>query len=169
MTFIPDTPVSKSLNAPYFEDSKDEAIPGRRTDKSEERLQSEIKDLMLQLGASAIQFLPGKFPGNPVRYGYQVTFSVNGVRGRMDLAALPMHSETASKKSQALRQALYLFRNYLESEVWSAVYRPGAIALLPFLIGDNGKTITESLVENHILPEVSPYWSPRLLENGSNP
>lgn len=113
MGFVPDRPAGKSLAVPYFEDSQEEKIPGRGTEKSEERLQAEVVDLMLRLGGGAVQFTPGSFPGTPKRYGYQVTFSMNGVRGRMELAALPLRAETPAKKSQALRQTLYLFRKKL--------------------------------------------------------
>ena len=56
------------------------------------------------------------------------------------------------KKDRALAQALFLVRNWLESEVFSSVYRPGAVALLPFLIGDNGETVTETMVHSGKLP-----------------
>ena len=165
-TFIPDKPIDDTLEVPFFEDSSEQKIPGRGTEKSHEQLQSEIVDLMLKLGAGAARFAAGKFPTKPERYGWQITFSMNGVPGRIELAALPIRQETPSKKKQALAQALYLFRNYLEGEVWSAVYRPGAIALLPFLMGEGGKTVTEALMERNILPDVSPYWLPPLLGSG---
>jgi len=155
VNFIPEPVQTAARNIPYFEDSQDRKIPGRRTEKSAERLQSEIREMMLQLDAGNIAFSPGKFevaPGVPMRYGWLMTFSVNGIKGRMEIAALPMRHETPSTKDQALRQALYLVHNWLESEVFSVLYRPGAVPLIPFLIGTGNRTITEALVESTDIP-----------------
>lgn len=166
--FTPDEDNEKLITIPFFEDSREEAVPGRGTKKTVSGLQTECIDLMLKLGAGAVRFTGGKFQaGNaPKRYGYQITFSMNGVPGRIEIAALPLRSETESKKDRALAQALYLFRNWLEAEVWSAIYRPGAVALLPFLTDEHGRTVTEFTIERGILPRESAYWLPPLLGRG---
>ncbi len=46
-------------------------------------------------------------------------------------------------------------RNWLESEVFSMMYRPGAVPLIPFLIGAGNKTVTEALVESTNVPLLS--------------
>ena len=153
--FIPEPATTAARNIPYFEDSQDRKIPGRGTEKSADKLQQEIRQLMLELDAGNIVFSPGKFevsPGVPARYGWLMTFSANGLKGRMEIAALPMRRESPAKKDQALRQALYLVRNWLESEVFSVLYRPGAVPLIPFLIGTGNKTITEALLESTDIP-----------------
>ena len=153
--FIPEPVTTAARNIPYFEDSQDRKIPGRGTEKSADKLQQEIRQLMLELDAGNIVFSPGKFevaPGVPARYGWLMTFSANGLKGRMEIAALPMRHESPAKKDQALRQALYLVRNWLESEVFSVLYRPGAVPLIPFLIGTGNKTITEALLESTDIP-----------------
>lgn len=158
VNFIPEPVTTAAVNVPYFEDSQKLKVPGRETEKSIERLQSEIKELMLRLDAGNISFTPGKFPvsiGVPERYGFLMTFSVNGLKGRMEIAALPMRSETSLRKNKALRQALFLVRNWLESEVFSMMYRPGAVPLIPFLIGAGGKTVTEKLIESTDVPLLS--------------
>lgn len=167
MTFIPEKPAPRGLDIPYFEDQKESKIPGRGTEKTIDALQMEITDLMLRLGAGAVRFTMGRFEGPPPRFVFQIAFSMNGLPGRIDVAALPIRSLTDARKDRALAQALYLLRNWLESEVFSAVYRPGAIALLPFLVGEDGRTITESFVAHEKLPSVSPYWLPPLLVAGS--
>lgn len=153
--FIPEAPRAPELSVPFFEDNLlDKTVPGRGVEKPVEYYQKQIRELMLKLGAALVQFTPGTFPTQPKRYGYLITFSLNGIQGRIECAALPMRSETATRKDRALAQALFLLRTWLEGEVYSAVYRPGAIPLVPFLIGNDGKTVTEALLERG-LPQLS--------------
>ena len=155
VNFIPEPVKTAAPKVPFFEDSSTLQIPGRGTKKSEKQLQVEINNLMMKLDAGNVLFSPGKFevaPNSPQRYGYLMTFSLNGTPGRMEIAALPIRKETPAKKDDALRQALYLVRNWLESEVFSTMYRPGAVPLIPFLIGAGDKTVTELLVESGNLP-----------------
>lgn len=157
MKFIP-TPKSSFIKAeeiPWFDDTKGTGIPGNRARKELGKFMDEIEDLMSELGADRIRFHEGMYAGGegqPERHGYQVTFELNEVKGRLDVAALPMRSETAQKRDRALAMALTLLRNWLQSEVYSHLYRPGSIALIPFLIGHDGKTVTESLSELYELP-----------------
>lgn len=154
MQFIPDMPKTITVTVPYFEDITAKDVPGRAVEKTINFYQQRIVDLLLQLGAGAVVFFPGKYPTSPERYGFQIQFSLNGVPGRFDVAALPIRKETATKKDRALAQALYLVGNWLETEVYSAAYRPGAVALVPFLIGDGGKTVTEELVARGVLVDI---------------
>lgn len=155
VNFIPE-PVSRgSDQIPYFEDSSEVKIPGWRTRKDAPTLQREIMGLMLKLNAGNVNFTPGRFPAapnQPQRYGYLMTFSLNGIPGRMEIAALPLRKETAIRKDDALQQALFLVRNWLESEIYSVMYRPGSVPLIPFLIGAGNKTVTEALLESTDLP-----------------
>lgn len=132
-----------NISTPYFEDSQDRRIPGRRTEKSIEKLEQEIRKLLDEHGAARIVFTPGEWPGPPKRYGWQVDFMLSGVPGQMQIAALPMRVPTPWKKEQSLKQALYLVRNWLESELWSSTYRPGSLPLIGYLMDDNGKTVHE--------------------------
>lgn len=150
--FIPDAPKGGVFDIPFYEQSKAVDIPGRRTDKSIAILQSEIVNLIAKLGGGLVTFQSGALDTRPKRYGYQIHFNLSGLPGRIDIAALPLQSETANKKDRALAQALYFARDWLSVEVHSAMFRPGAIALVPYLIGANGLTVTEALVESHQLP-----------------
>jgi len=152
MNFIPDQLHATKLDIPFFEEQKGENIPGRGTTKSCEKLQQEIRELMLKLEAFNTVFTPGTFADKPKRYGYRLTFRLAGVAGRMEIAALPIRNETATRKDRALAQALYLVRNWLEAEVFSQVYRPGSMPLVPYLIGAGDKTVIEALVESGSLP-----------------
>ena len=152
MTFIPEKPQSQRMVVPFYEDITAKDVPGRRAEKEHEYYQKQIRELLLQLGAGRVNFIPGTHDERPKRYGFQITFSLNGIPGRIDVAALPMRHETPTKKKQALAQALFLVRDWLSAELYSAIYRPGSIALVPYLIGDRGKTVTEALVELQMLP-----------------
>ncbi len=152
MRFIPDKLEQPVLNIPYFEDQTGEKIPGRATEKPVAKLQDEVRELLLKMGAYGVTFTPGTFEDKPLRYGYEMAFKLEGHPGRMKIAALPIRNETAQRKDRALAQALYLVRNWLEAEIYSQVYRPGSIPLVPYLIGDDGKTVTETLIAAGTLP-----------------
>lgn len=151
-SFIPDKLTTPTLHVPYFEDQSEEKIPGRGTKKSPVELQVEVRELMTKLGAYNVIFQPGKFQDSPIRYGYLMTFRLANTPGRMEIAALPMHSETVARKDRALAQALYLVRNWLEGEVFSQIYRPGNVPLLPYLVGEGDLTINEAMVKSGTLP-----------------
>ncbi len=150
--FIPERLTSLERAIPYFEDQEGENIPGRRTHKSIISLKAEIFDLLAELGADDPYFVAGKFPaGNRERYGFQVFFTLQGARGRIDCAALPIRKETTVKKDRALAQALFLLRDELQAMVYAFVHKPGSIPLVPYLIGAGGKTVTEALIESATL------------------
>lgn len=160
MTFIPDPVKATRVTVPYFEDSASQKVPGRGTHKTVDRLQTEIRALMAQLDSTNVFFSPGQFPvtiDQPPRFGWQMTFLFRGLKGRMEIAALPLRKETPNSKDAALRQCLYLVRNWLESEVYSQLYRPGVVPLLPFLLAEGGKTIGESLAESRDFPKIESH------------
>jgi hypothetical protein len=154
--FIPDKLETPKRVIPWYEDQGGEKIPGRGTSKSIAVLKSEIVDLLSELGAGDMFFESGKYPdvsrlGSVARYGFQIKFSFQGALGRIDCAALPIRAETANKKDRALAQALYLLRDELQAMVYAVVHKPGAIPLVPYLIGAGGKTVTEALIEGATL------------------
>lgn len=158
VNFIPEPVKTSVFQVPYFEDSSEVKVPGWRTRKTAKQLQLEILDLMLKLNAGNVIFTPGSFPAapdQPPRYGYLMTFSFNGIPGRMEIAALPLRKETQIRKNDALEQSLFLVRHWLESEVYSVMYRPGSVPLIPFLIGAGNRTVTEMMVESGNLPKLT--------------
>lgn len=152
VNFIPDNTPETEVVVPWFEDSQKEGIEGYATTKTPEALQSEIRGLMVRLNAYNVRFTSGVLDAKPKRYGYQIHFQLNGMPGRIDCAALPIKSETPARKQVAQAQALYFVRDWLAVEVRSTMFRPGAMTLLPYLIGENGKTVTEALIETYALP-----------------
>lgn len=151
VNFVPDKTDVVAQHVPFFEDQKDAKIPGRGTSKTPEELQTEIRNLMTKMGAYNVIFIPGRINEKPLRYGYQITFMLANNPGRFEVAALPMRSEIPSRKIAALAQALYLVRNWIESEVFSQIYRPGNVPLLPYLVGPGDKTVTEVFISSGMM------------------
>ena len=157
-TFIPEKPSVPAVKVPYFEDITAKDVPGRWVEKPILYYQKKIETVMAKLGAFRVVFTPGEFPGSPQRFGFQIAFVLNGIPGRIDCAALPVRSQfDTKKKDRSLAQALYLVATWLEMEASTLIWRPGAIPLVPFLIGNGGLTVTEELVERRVLPAITPF------------
>lgn len=156
--FIPNKPTPLFQKPPFFEDIKAADVPGRRTEKKVSVLQGEVVEILGKLGAIGIYFLDGIFEGQPKRYGFTVNFTVQTIPARIDVAALPLRSDT--NKDRALAQALYLLRNRLEAQYYAAAYEPGLVPLLPYLIGPDGQTVNEALVQSQILPSLTSGGQP---------
>src|SRR5258706_2653562 len=151
--FIPDLTAKKPSSIPYFEDSSKLAVPGRGTTKTHEQLQKEVVKLLAELGAYSVTFTPGNLDEAPIRYGFRIDFRFEGAMGRIDIAALPIRHTHPTKKYAALAQALYLFRDKIQAQVYASIYEPGSIPLVPYLINpQSGKTVTEGLIEFGMLP-----------------
>lgn len=154
-TFIPDDITPPVREIPYYEESRAHDVPGRGTEKSITRLQSEVIDALTRLGADSIYFVPGQYPagrGGRVRYGYQINFRYQGIPCQMDCAALPLRRETENLKNRALAQALYLVRDELKAQANAQLYRPGTIPFLANMLGPGGKTFTQYVAETRKLP-----------------
>lgn len=153
----------KISHVPYFEDaSREEGWQGYRTEKSIKVLQSEIGEAIGRLGGIVSGFQRGTFHvDNQPREGFQVHYSIqnpNGqlVPGRLDVAALPTRSSASSMKEKSLRMALYMLRNGLDGMWFMQQLSPGFAALMPWMLADEGKTISqlwsESPIMNRLLP-----------------
>ena len=164
MNFIPNQP-SKALSVPYYEDvTGDDGWQGQRTEKSVDRLKSEVVEGVTRLGGFVSGFTMGTFQIDGLeRQGCQVFYSItanNGrfVPGRLDIAALPVRDKYSStKKDKALRMALFMLRDALNGMWFFQQLSPGYAPLMPFMIGNSeGKTISqlwaESPVMNNLLP-----------------
>lgn len=163
MNFIPkDKP--NAVTVPYFEDaSRQEGWQGYSTTKSIERLKSEIVESMTRLGAMVSGFQVGTFQlEKQKRDGYQIHYSVqseNGsfVPGRLDIAALPVRSNyDASKKDKSLRMALYMLRISLDGMWFMQQLSPGYAPLMPWMIGKDGKTISQLWAESPVMSRLLP-------------
>ena len=154
--FIPDPIAVQEQEVPYYEDSQKLDIPGRGTEKKVVTLQQEVIQMLARLGGSSVNFVPGIYNDGPrERYGFQVQFWYGSAQGRIDCAALPIRTKTDRQKERALAQALYLLRDELQAMVHSQIYKPGSVPLVPYLIGPNGQTVTEYLVETQNVPQLA--------------
>lgn len=138
MKFIPDQPAEAKQHVPFFEDSSEEEISGRGTTLSANQLLGEIEDELFKLGARRVVVQEGKFDTKPVRYGYIIGFLFHEHNAQIEVAALPIKAFTDTKKDKALRQALYLLRNWLKAEREALLYRPTSQPLLPYVLTEGG-------------------------------
>lgn len=153
--FIPDAHF-EIRSTPYFEDAHNAAIAGADLRKTLDYYQQKICNAVTRLNGFVVNFIPVHSTDEPMRYGYRLTFMFAGIRGQLDIAALPIRKETRVKKEKALKQALFLCWKELDAQADSWVYRPNSMPLLPYLIGNNGKTVTESLMSGGLIPDISP-------------
>lgn len=130
----------------YFEDSAAEHIPGHATTKKIESLKAEIITLLNRMGAQMVVITEGTFEGNPRRDGYEVTFVLGKSPARLHCAALPIRRVTTTRKQQALRQALFLLRDWLQSSILFNLNQPPADVLVPFMLDNQGRTVAEALL-----------------------
>lgn len=156
MDFIPDSQ-RHELEVPWFEEATtaQHGVRGHNTSKSIEQLQGEIRAVIGLLGGSVRAFVPGTFPGARKRYGFEVRFEIAGHEGRILIAALPIKSETATRKQQALKQALYTVREHLEAHYNLLLLSPGGNPLLPYLLADGRRTVAELYRERYEVPMLS--------------
>lgn len=144
----------KRLQVPFFEHATSEQVPGMRTGKGIPRLQTECTLAFNDLGATNVQFDPVIFQSQPNRYGYLVNFQLKDdidqiLRGRIHLAALPLETETESKKNRALAAALYQLREWLEAQKYMTYAIPGVELLAPWLVlREDGQTLIEAIASN---------------------
>lgn len=157
MNFVPDEKkLASEIDVPYFEDATTarHGVHGQSTSKTLDVLQAEIRSAIGLLGGSVQAFVPGTFVGKRKRYGYELHFELSGQEGRIRIAALPLKSETETKKRQALKQALYTVREQLVAQYNMLLLSPGGNPLLPYLLID-GKTVAEVYEERFAVPMLS--------------
>jgi len=152
VNFIPEPIKGESLDVPFFENVKGADVSGRHTEKKVEVLQKEIEDILVRLGAVGITFQAGEYPGKTKRFGFRIGFVVGANRGRIDCAALPLRTFTPHKKDRALAAALFLVRDELKAALMAKMYKPGSVPLLPYMLDNKGRTLTEALTESPNVP-----------------
>jgi hypothetical protein len=162
MQFIPQE--KQSVSVPYFEEvSKLEGWQGHGTHKSVKKLQAEVSECINRLGGIVSGFQQGSFLiDNHTRDGFQIHYSMQSpdgryVPGRLDIAALPVRNRhNDNLKEKALCMALYMLRTALDGMWFMQQLSPGYAALMPWMLADKDKTVSqlwaESPVMNNLLP-----------------
>lgn len=158
MSFIPDTPEAAKV-VPYYENArKEDGWQGHTTTKSIKRLQAEISDAISRLGGMVTSFQRGRFDD---REGFRILYTLevgNGLsRGQIDIAALPVKDKwNETKKDKSLRMALFMLREALNGTWFLQQLSPGYAPLMPWMIGMDGKTITQLWAESSEMKNLLP-------------
>jgi len=168
-SFIPDDMENKEPTIPWFEEVTSESgIKGHYTKKSIEELKTEIKAAMSRLGGGVKTFMSGTYETEPKRYGYLINFAYGSREGRIEIAALPMEKETEGKRKRALKQALFTAREMLEAQFNSGLLVPGSAPLIPYLLDDQGRTLSEAMAAAENIPLLSPPMSEQVKSGGGD-
>ena len=154
----------KVTKVPFFEDAKsNDGWQGQATTKVINKLQSEISQAIVRLGGIPSNFQRGLFmTENQEREGYQIHYSIqapNGqfVPGRMDIAALPIRDRhNRDHKEKSLRMALYMLRVALDGMWLLQQLSPGYAALMPWMLTEQGKTVSQLWAESPIMSRLLP-------------
>jgi hypothetical protein len=170
MEFIPEQPGGEAQAVPFFDDVTSEGgWQGHSTGKSLDTLKSEVMVSMNRLGGLVSGFQKGVFQTLPVsRDGFRIHYVVERLdggmmRGRLDIAALPVRTTRRAQKSltsyreKSLKMALYMLRNALDGSWFLQQLSPGFAPLLPWMIEERtGKTITQLWTESSALRALMP-------------
>ena len=163
MNFIPESEINIK-DVPYFEEiNTGNGWQGHSTTKSIDKLKAEIISAVERLGGIIVGFQKGKFQINDKdREGYQLNYTVNMPNnkifyGRIDVAALPIKNEYKlrksyeSRKNKALKMALYMLKISLDGLWFLQQLSPGYSALMPWMLVEDNKTISQIWGEKTIL------------------
>lgn len=155
--FTPTDEQQHTISVPYLEDARADYAPYYDVRNREaKQIQREVIAEFDKLDAGNVQFREGFFGDKPRRYGYEVTFIYAGARGRMQIAGLPMRTESPAKKRRVMLQALSILRDWLKAQVTAQVFAPGNYPLMQFLLVDGQRTVNEYLIETRGLPSSNP-------------
>lgn len=171
MNFIPEQP-KESKEVVYFENAKsDSGWKGQATTKSVKRLTKEIEESVSRLGGITVRIQHGTFKiDNKERQGIRVNYAIKSfsgdlIPGQLDVAALPVKDKwNDKKKEQSLRMALFMLRDALDGTWFLQQLSPGYSALIPWMLTDNGQTISERWAESPIMNRLLPSSDNEFIE-----
>lgn len=164
--------VTEAQTVPYFEDAaRSEGWAGYATTKPIRKLQAEIGEAIGRLGGTVSVFQRGSFTiDGKIREGYRVHYSIASpagavVLGRIDIAALPVRDRRNDLKiDKALRMALYMLREGLSGMWFMQMLSPGYAPLMPWMLADGDRTVSqfwsESPIMSNLLPPASADFEP---------
>lgn len=163
-TFVP-TGDDSVTTVPYIEEARADFAPYYSVFKQSEgkirdeldRAKQEVTAEMAKLGGAIVGFQQGYFNiGNKKRHGYRILFFYGGARGMIRVAGLPIRgSETKRMVNSVLAQALFNVRDWLKAAVTNRIFSPGFNALVPFMLVDGHRTVTDYLIETGNLPQLN--------------
>lgn len=167
--FIPEQPKAAAA-VPYYEDVTSEGgWQGHSTRKSLETLKLEVMAVISRLGGSVASFQRGRFAvDGKSREGFRINYVVQEpggnhmMPGRIDIAALPVKEwgggirSIEAHREASLRMALYMLRMALDGTWFLQQLSPGYSALMPWMLTDRDKTITQLWSESAIMKNLLP-------------
>ena len=157
MNFTPDQ--KEVQKVPYFEDTKrEDGWQGHTTTKNINALKREVEKALMLLGGIVAGFQQGKFIiDGQERQGFQVHYAVAGMPARLDIAALPVRdSWNDKKKEQSLKMSLYMLALGLNGAWLMKQLVPGLNPLIPMMLTDEGKTISQLWSEGSSMGKLLP-------------
>lgn len=182
MSFIPDTPkIGSTAEVPYFDDvTGDAGWQGQTTSKSIETLKSEIMSSISRLGGLVTGFQRGQFTGKQKRDGFRVAYVIETpsgqmVPGRIDIAALPVKDDYSLRRSyearreKSLKMALYMLRTALDGTWFLQQLSPGYSALMPWMLANGEKTISQLWGESPVMARLLPPAENDFVDGAVNP
>lgn len=161
-SFTPDE--SKAIKVPYFEDAtREEGWQGYRTTKSTQTLQGEISRTIGRLGGHVSGFRSGLFLIDKLeRDGFQVDYFIQTPVGavipaRLDIAALPVRARyNKERREKSICMALYMLRVGLEGMWFMQQLSPGYAPLMPWMLADGERTVSQMWAESSIMSNLLP-------------
>lgn len=180
MNFIPEQ-TQTSLDVPFFEDatSKD-GWQGQATTKNIDRLKAEIVQAITRLGGTVTHFQRGRFQTEQrAREGFRIHYVIDApggglLSGRIDVAALPVKDDWRARQSlekrtqQSLRMALYMLRTALDGTWCLQQLSPGYAPLMPWMLADGEKTVTQLWQESPAMQNLLPPGEGEFVEGVYN-
>ena len=169
--FTPDETQDETALVPYFDEARSkEGWSGQSTTKSIETLKAEVVRAVARLGGKITRFTRGSYEiDGKERAGYQIEYIVEApdgqlFPGRFDIAALPVKIPTRGNVKQieknrhkaSLRMSLYNVVNSLEASWILQMLSPGYNVLIPWMLVDGEKTISEIWLEAASFRQLTP-------------
>ena len=169
MDFIPEIPKTVQEVPLYDDVTSSGGWQGHSTGKSVASLKSEIAASIGRLGGLVTGFQRGTFMiGEQTRDGFQIHYVIEQpdggmMRGRLDVAALPVRKSyrlqrsLVTRKDKSLRMALYMLRNALDGTWFLQQLSPGYAPLMPWMIeATSGKSLTQLWSESAAMKQLLP-------------
>jgi len=171
MEFIPNGDDGISLDVPYFGEARSaDGWQGQSTSRSYDTLKSDVTKALARIGGVVHSIRRGTYNiGGFIRAGAQIHYSIEGVGsnmhyGRLDIAALPVHKSTRGdwqkiqrkRQERSLCMALYNVIQALQAQWVLKQLNPAYVPLMPWLLADENRTISQIYLESGITPALPP-------------
>ncbi len=168
MEFIPNQP-EKAAEVPFYEDATSEdGWQGQATEKTIERLKSDLTTAISRLGATVTGFQRGSFvEDGKKRDGYRIHYTIESPDGklspgRIDIAALPVRNDSRTARTyqnrceKSLKMALYMLKISIDGLWFTQQLSPGFSGLMPFMLMDGNRTVSQVWMESRMMSNLLP-------------